>query len=183
MGLPSFLGLSLFMFVSALSISVGQGNTDRSAISFTLCDGFTGEVNFRINIKDKQGNKVSTRFRGATRQKYIDEKIDQKNVKHVRVISDHEICFQALVIDTTIIIDQPTNFKDSCETKEIALPCKKLSSKVKPVLICPQALTKLLKEKGVIENEPKLQDHAILSLRHMTSPTTCYKRLRPSPMV
>ncbi|KAJ7351909.1 hypothetical protein OS493_034513 [Desmophyllum pertusum] len=162
MGFPSLLVLFLFLFFNVLSVSVGQENTDDlSAISFTLCEEFTGDVNFEITVtaKGKGGDKgktLSTRFSGTTRQKNLEGKIDQTNVKHVKVTSTQEICFQALVVDTTIIIDQPTDFKASCPTDAVedSLPCKEFNSRVKPVLICPQALTDLLKKKGVIENEP-----------------------------
>ena len=98
---------------------------------------------------------MSARFKGKARKKYVNGKIDQHEVKHIRVISQNAICFQALVIDTTIIIDRPTNFKDSCKMNdENAMPCKELRAKVKPVFICPDALTKLLKVKGVIKNAP-----------------------------
>ena len=158
MGLSSFLLFFLFLFFNVLSLSVTQESTDRSAVSFTLCEGFAGEVDVRITVKPKQGKRVFARLRGETRQKSLNGKIAQKNVKHVKVISDHEICFQALVVDTTIIVDQPTNFKVSCEANEehdtSALPCKELGAKVKPVLICPEALTKLLRENGVISTDP-----------------------------
>lgn len=110
MGLTSLVVFSLFLIFNFLSMAVAQKGSDRSAISFTLCDGFTGElVNFRINVraKTKQGSKgikLSTKITGTTRKKFFKGKIKQKDVKHVRVITDQEICFQALVFDTTIII-------------------------------------------------------------------------------
>ena len=163
MGWPSFLVFFMFLFINVLFLPISEGRTecDRSAVSFTLCEESTGDVNFKINIKDKQGNKVSVSFRGPATEAISKAKtlcanrnITQKNVKHVRVISDDELCFQALVVDTTIIIDQPTNFKESCEAKENVQPCKELRSQVQPVLICPQALTNLLEEEGVIKNKP-----------------------------
>ena len=145
-------------------MSVGQENTDDlSAISFSLCEDFTVDASFKIKVvaKDKLGQKektLSTIFKGTTRQKNLKGKIEQTKLKYVKIISAQEICFQALVVDTTIIIDQPTNFKASCPTESAieadSLPCKEFRSRVKPALICPQALTKLLKEKSVIVNEP-----------------------------
>ena len=159
MGSPSFLVFFLFLFFNVLSLSAAQESRDHSAVSFTLCEGFTGAVNFRIDVRDKQSNTLSTTFTGETRQKTLDGKIHQRNVKDIKVVSDREICFQALVVDTTIIVDQPTNFKASCEANadqdiESLPPCKELRSRVRPVFICPQALTNLLREEGVIANEP-----------------------------
>ena len=151
------LPLLLVSFVLELSFSVGQENNDLSAVSYNLCEGSPENVNFKIKVRPKdRGDTLSAKFKGKTRQKNLDGKIEQANVKDVRVISKQEICFQALVVDTTIIVDQPTDFKTACPTPpdNDAFPCKELRSRVKPVLICPQALTKLLKKKGVIQTDP-----------------------------
>lgn len=156
------LPLLLVLFVlNVPPLSVGQDSNDLSAASYTLCEGSPENVNFRIKVrpKDKGGQKgktLSAKFKGKTRQENLDGKIEQANVKDVIVISKEEICFQAFVVDTTIIVDQPTDFKMACPTPtdDDALPCKELGSKVKPVLICPQALTDLLMKKEIIQTEP-----------------------------
>ena len=174
--------LFLFVFFNVLSVCIGQEITDDfSAISFSLCEDFTRDVNFKIKIraKDKHGQKgktLSTRFKGTTRQKNLKGKIEQTNVKYVKIISAQEICFQALVVDTTVIIDQPTDFKASCPTESAVkahpLPCEEFKARVKPALICPQALTELLKKK-VSSNRSQVKDlDQILSKpQRMTLPT------------
>lgn len=54
---------------------------------------------------------------------FLNEKIKQNDVKFVQYVSYHEICFQSLVIDTTIIIDQPTFLNESCDDDDTRL-CK-----------------------------------------------------------
>lgn len=116
------LPLLLVLFVlNVPPLSVGQDSNDLSAASYTLCEGSPENVNFRIKVrpKDKGGQKgktLSAKFKGKTRQENLDGKIEQANVKDVIVISKEEICFQAFVVDTTIIVDQPTDFKMACPT-------------------------------------------------------------------
>ena len=53
----------------------------------------------------------------------------------VKYESDLEICFQSLVVDTTIIIDQPTFFKESCEEDgENTALCQQKGPKSNPCL-------------------------------------------------
>ena len=73
----------------------------------------------------------------------------------VKYESDLEICFQSLVVDTTIIIDQPTFFKESCEEDgENTALCQQKVSEVQPAFVCPEALAKLLQESGFLRSMP-----------------------------
>lgn len=68
-------------------------------------------------------------------------------------MSYHEICFQSLVVDTTIIIDQPTFLNESCDDDDTRL-CKEWGTELHPVPVCPEVLTKLLKDKGDLRSPP-----------------------------
>lgn len=89
----------------------------------------------------------------GNRTKFVNGKIEQNDVKFLKYKSRHEICFQSLVVDTTIIIDQPTFLNKSCDGDDNR-PCKKWASEIHPVPVCPEALTKLLKDKGDLRSPP-----------------------------
>ena len=136
--------------------SRGNGN---SAVSFTLCDDFTWEQgrHFSLQVASKTDpNALTARFgQGDSLTKFLSRNIQQNDVSFVKYESDLEICFQSLVVDTTIIIDQPTFFKESCEEDgENTALCQQKGSEVQPVSVCPEALTKLLQESGFLRSMP-----------------------------
>ena len=136
--------------------SSGNGN---SAVSFTLCDDFTWEQgrHFSLQVASKTDpNALTARFgQGDSLTKFLSRNIQQNDVSFVKYESDHEICFQSLVVDTTIIIDQPTFFKESCEEDgENTALCQEKGSEVQPVSVCPEALTRLLQESGSLRSMP-----------------------------
>ena len=71
------LPLLLVSFVLELSFSVGQENNDLSAVSYNLCEGSPENVNFKIKVRPKdRGDTLSARFKGKTRQKNLDGKVN-----------------------------------------------------------------------------------------------------------
>ena len=177
MRLPSSFCTSLFLAVTFLSplfvrFSLGQ---NRSFISLSLCGDFKVAFDFTIDVYGSyyrnpqsyavvQPDKESVKIRGKgirTFQRSLGAKILQNNVTYISVgQSSREICIEALVVDTIIIVDQPTIFKVTCTSGDRAnpiRPCKQLNSNVRPVPICPEALTTLLKDREVIPRDAQIK--------------------------
>lgn len=141
MRLPSvFVCFSYFLINFLLPFvegtSSGNGN---SAVSFTLCDDFTWEQgrHFSLQVASKTDpNALTARFgQGDFVTKFLSRNIQQNDVSFVKYESHLEICFQSLVVDTTIIIDQPTFFKESCEEDgENTALCQQKGPKSNPCL-------------------------------------------------
>ena len=147
-----------------------QENDPRSAVSYVFCDGFNpAKVSFDVSVQPNSNPQETTKppltilFNGTTSNEFLDGTIDQLlGVKNVRVTSFlmSEICFQSLVVDTTIVIDKPTQFKARCgsNSDSNAQSCKNFGSDLVPVFVCPQAMTKLLRSKGIISNSPAAEN-------------------------
>ena len=99
----------MYQYRTKQQSSSGNGN---SAVSFTLCDDFTWEQgrHFSLQVASKTDpNALTVRFgQGDSLTKFLSRNIQQNDVSFVKYESDLEICFQSLVVDTTIIIDEPT---------------------------------------------------------------------------
>ena len=84
--------------------------------------------------------------------------IPQKGVKHIQVFSTsgEDICLQAVAVDTSIFVDLSTNFKTSCSAEERTSvpPCKEFESELKPLKVCPNKISELLKRKQLIDSAP-----------------------------
>lgn len=82
----------------------------------------------------------------------------QNTIQRVKLTNEgsDSICVEALVVDTTIICDQPTDFMESCPNspQADALPCKQFGDYVQAVNICPEKLTTLLLTKNQINARP-----------------------------
>lgn len=176
MGLLSRFFPSLFLaftFLSPLFVRFSLGHKP-SFISFSFCDDFTGAYDFTIDVdgsyyRNLHSNvfwpgRKSASFRGDVPRTYehnLGAKLFQNNVNYISVgQSSREICIEALVVDTIIIVDQPTIFKATCTLRDRANPirrCKELNSDVQPVPICPEALTALLKDKQVIPRNAQIE--------------------------
>ena len=113
----------------------------------------------------------------GNRTKFLTGKIEQNDVKFFKYKSRHEICFQSLVVDTTIIIDQPTLLNKSCDGDDNR-PCKKWASEIHPVPVCPEA-TKVT----WYPRQVKFMDKMNSSPQYMTLLTICSKPLLTSPKV
>ena len=109
-------------------------------------------MSFDVSVKPNSNPQETTKprltihFNGTTTKEFLDRTIDQLlGVKNARVASFlmSEIFFQSLVVDTTIVIDKPTQFKARCgsNSDSHAQSCKNFGSDLVPVFVCPQAIT------------------------------------------
>ncbi|KAJ7380841.1 hypothetical protein OS493_007231 [Desmophyllum pertusum] len=171
MGLPKILVVVMMVVwtTSYLEADAQEPRDSRSAVSYGFCSEFepAETVNFDVSVQPNspQGTtkpRLTVTLSGTTQKSFLSGTIDQRlGVKDVQVTSASmtEICFQSLVVDTTIIIDKETKFKASCEstTDTAGPPCNDFESDVAPVFVCPQAMTELLKKEGVITEKPALE--------------------------
>jgi len=156
----ALFSLLLFILHSPTSQSVEVSEKSNSAVSYTLCENFTWAQDMGLFILEVRSNsnpdqKYTVSFgQDGEHTKFLTGKIKQNDVKFVKYESArHEICFQSLVVDTTIIIDQPTFLNKSCLDDDTR-PCKEWASELHPVPVCPEVLTKLLKDKGDLISLP-----------------------------
>lgn len=172
MGLPKILMLALLVVWNASYLEADNQERDlRSAVSYVFCDRFNpAPVSFDVSVQPKSQPQEPTKprltasFSGITTKEFLSGTIDQlRGVQNVRITSTSmsEICFQSLVVDTTIVIDKETQFKASCESPTNSgndRPCNNFGSDLTPVFVCPQAMTNLLKSKGIIANSPAAEN-------------------------
>lgn len=171
MALPKTLIVAMLVVWAAFYLEADSQERDlRSAVSYVFCDDFNpSTVSFDVSVQPNSNPQETTKprltvsFSGTTTKEFLTGTIDQLYaVSNVRVTSTSmsEICFQSLVVDTSIVIDNPTQFKASCEstTDSNARPCKIFGSDLLPVFVCPQAMTEMLKTKGIITNSPAPQN-------------------------
>ena len=75
--------------------------------------------------------------------------------------SASHICVSALVIDTIIVVDQPTDFKTTCPTPSPVLerPCKQFGASidVSKLFVCPERLKDLLLKQNLVTATPGSQ--------------------------
>ena len=150
--------LPLLFIVHSLTVEGSEENN--SAVSYILCENFTWAEDSGLFILEVRSNskpdEKNTVIFGQDNEhtKFLTVKIKQNDVKFVKYESTrHEICFQSLVVDTTIIIDQPTFLNKSCDGDDNR-PCKVWASELHPVPVCPEVLTKLLTDKGDLRSPP-----------------------------
>ena len=168
MGILSFFTIVLF----ALTFSLGSarwkhagkaaGKTEKRAggqtnsiVMYSPCDD-TRSANFAVSMELSDNNQAEVRFSGTTRQ-YPAGIIPQNGIRSAKITSSSKrLCFHSLVVGITIFIDMPTVFKTSCaDHPENSFPlCKELGGVLKPVPVCPQAVTSLLEKNGIISTEP-----------------------------
>ena len=172
MALPKTVMVAMLVVWAASYLEADSQERDlRSAVSYVFCDDFVpSTVSFDVSVQPNSNSQETTKprltasFSGTTTKEFLSGTIDQLYaVSNVRVTSTpmSEICFQSLVVDTSIVIDKPTQFKASCESTTNSLnarPCKIFGSDLLPVFVCPQAMTELLKTEGIITNSPAPQN-------------------------
>ena len=140
--------------------------SQKSGVSVAFCDDFQTARNASFEITAKTLEPVDGRSLFSTRidpsrgmQRYdLPLLIRQKGVKHITVFSTsgEDLCLQAMVVDTNIYVDLPTNFKTTCsaEDKTSILPCKEFESDLEPLKVCPNKISELLKRKQLIDSTP-----------------------------
>ena len=141
--------------------NVASPNSENSGVSVAFCDDFetNGKESFKILAKTVDGRLLSCKQIDPSRgmQRYdLPALIPQKGVKYIKVVSGEDLCLQAVAVDTNIYVDLPTNFKTTCsdEEKTSFPPCKEFKSKLKPLRVCPDKISELLKKKQLIDSMP-----------------------------
>ena len=140
--------------------------TQKSGVSVAICDDFQATRNAFLEISSKTLEPVDGRPLFNERiesipgvQRYaLPLLIRQKGEKHIKVFSNsgEDLCLQAMVVDTNIYVDLPTNFKTNCsaEDKTSIPPCKEFESDLIPLKVCPNKISELLKKKKLIDSMP-----------------------------
>ena len=140
--------------------------SQKSGVSVAFCDDFEAKGKAYFQISAKTLEPVDGRFLFSTRidpsrgmQRYdLPVLIPQKGVKHIKVFSSsgEDLCLQAVAVDTNIYVDLPTNFKTTCSAEEETSipPCKEFKSKLKPLRVCPNKISELLKREQLIDTLP-----------------------------
>ena len=140
--------------------------SQKSGVSVAFCDDFQTTRNASFKITAKTLEPVDGRSLFSTRivpsrgmQRYdLPLLIPQKGVKCIEVVSSsgEDLCLQAVAVDTNIYVDMPTNFKTTCndEEKTSFPPCKKFNSTLKPLRVCPDKISELLKREQLIDTLP-----------------------------
>lgn len=135
-----------------------------SSLTLVLCpETPTLEHSITVEIvgdEDDRGTSVPITERQSPFKTPIEDNYPQKTIRKVKLTSTHEsqvVCVQALVVDVTIMIDQPTEFKHNCpETPDVDdLPCRQFGDDILRPFICPQKLTDLLQTKHQINSLPE----------------------------
>lgn len=140
--------------------------SQKSGVSVAFCDDLEsrGKESFKIKaetFKPVDGrclfNTAIDPSRGM-KQYDLPVLIPQKGVKHIQVFSTsgEDICLQAVAVDTSIFVDLSTNFKTSCSAEERTSvpPCKEFESELKPLKVCPNKISELLKRNQLIDSTP-----------------------------
>ena len=140
--------------------------SQKSGVSVAFCDDFEAKGKAYFEISAKTFEPVDGKFSFSTRidpsrgmQRYdLPVLIPQKGVKHIKVFSTsgEDLCLQAVAVDTNVYVDLPTNFKTTCSTEEKTSfpPCKEFKSKLKPLRVCPNKISELLKREKLIDSMP-----------------------------
>ena len=168
-------GLLVVVFWLSMVNIVFSAPTDKSALSLDLCNPLEtgkeivvkifGETDEQKRKKKITGDGTTTSF-NLRMGKRLDQQTDgyqfqlqqKTTIKQVKLTSTaSDICVNALVVDTIIVVDQPTDFKDTCPSPSpedvLERPCKPLGDPidVSQLFVCPEKLKDLLVSKGLAE--------------------------------
>ena len=158
-------------FPSAFSIR-------QSALTLDLCDPLQGGTEITIDIVAQNDESRKVTINGEGSESHYERNIpgasllqgseyqfqsEQKTIKSVTVTSTaNPICVNALVVDTIIVVDQPTDFMNTCPSsapEDLERPCKELgvSIDVSKLFVCPEQLRDLLLKKELVQVKPGSQ--------------------------
>ena len=177
----------LLVFVSGFLPSASP--TRQSALTLDLCDSFKLEASedITIDIDAHSGESRKVAIAGDGSKSHYEVKIKgpslpregeyqfefvQKTIKSVTVTSTAaQVCVKALVVDMIIVVDQPTDFNDTCSSsspEELERPCKQFGDPIdiSKLYVCPERLKELLLEKNVIRRKNRSE-----STRKVQPPT------------
>jgi len=153
-------------------------STRQSALTLDLCDPLQGGKQITIDIVSQKDESRKVTINGDGSKSHYAEKIpgasllqgseyqfqsEQKTIKSVTVTSTaNQICVNALVVDTIIVVDQPTDFMNTCPSsapEDLERPCKQLgvSIDVSRLFVCPEQLKDLLLKKQIVQIKPGSQ--------------------------
>ena len=172
---------SVLLLVLASGFFRSAFSTRQSALTLNLCDPLQNGKQITIDIvaQNDEGRKVTINGDGS--QSHYPKKIpgasllqgreyqfqsEQKTIKSATVSSTaNQICVNALVVDTIIVVDQPTDFMNTCPSsapEDLERPCKELgvSIDVSRLFVCPEQLKKLLLKKELVQIKPGSQTTA-----------------------
>ena len=172
-------GLLGTVLLLVLANEVSSSNTGKSALMLELCGSLHASKEIIINIITQNDETGQAKFSGDGNTKQYNVKIDgaslqqedkyqfqsqQKAIKQVTVTSTaSHICVNALVIDTIIVVDQPTDFKTTCPNLSpdavLERPCKQfgVSINVSELFVCPERLKDLLLKQNIVTATPGSQ--------------------------
>ena len=135
-----------------IKVKIVAQNGETSEITIQTVEGKT---NYEVEIPTTGDLGQSTAF------KY---QFEQTSLKEVTLTSSADyICVNALVVNTAVVVDQPTDFRTSCPTNTDGdvpdRPCKPLGSPIvmSRLFICPQRIKALLLKKSLITATPTKQ--------------------------
>lgn len=150
-------------------------STRQSALTLDLCDPLQGgkEITIDIFAQNDESRKVAIDGDGSKLHYAVNVpgasllqgneyqfQYKQKTIKSVTVSSSvNQVCVNALVVDTVIAVDQPTDFKNTCPSsapEDLERPCKQfgVSIDVSRLFVCPEQLKDLLVKEKLVEIKP-----------------------------
>lgn len=163
----------LLVFVNGVFSSASSTRT--SALTLDLCDTLQASKEITIDIVSHNDEPRQAVIRGDGSKSHYEVNIpgasllqeseyvfqsEQKTIKSVTLTSTaSRICVNALVVDTIIVVDQPTDFKSTCPAtspEELERPCKQfgVSIDVSRIFVCPERLKDLLLKEKIVHVKP-----------------------------
>ena len=151
-------------------------STRQSALTLELCDPLQGgkEITIDIVAQNDESRKVAMDGDGSKSHYAVNIpgssllsgneyqfQSKQKNIKSVTLTSTaNQICVNALVVDAIVVVDQPTDFMNTCPSsapEDLERPCKQLgvSIDVSRLFVCPEQLKDLLLKEQLVEIKPE----------------------------
>lgn len=148
----------------------------QSALTLDLCDALQKGKEITIHIVAQNDESKRVTINGDGSKSHYEENIPgasllqgseyqfqskQKAIKSVTVTSSaNQICVNALVVDTIIVVDQPTDFMNACPSSApegLERPCKQLGVliDVSRLFVCPEQLKDLLLKEELIQIKPE----------------------------